>query len=253
MGYSHRWYLFKLPIKQQMKQINEDFLRVYNEFLKPRGIELAGPTGIGNPIFSDTKVEFNGPRNSPQGDLSYETFQFPLSPLHSKISLYVPKIPERQLIYIVTMSPNTYEANYEIFKKYFVKRDVYFDFVKTGMGANLFESVGRFLLPKEAILSALPNPYDAAVMVYLLIARHYLGTNIVVTTDGNDTLWGIAYNATQEVLGYGGDYTVECEKIVESQFPEFAEFIETLDKFGTEFLLPGITGLNPRSDCYLRP
>jgi len=239
LGYSHYWYLFKLPTKQQMKQINEDFLRVYNEFLKQRGIELAGPTGVGEPIFSDTNVEFNGPRNSPQGDLSYETFQFPLSPLHSKISLYVPKIPGSELVGIVTRSPDTFEAYEEIFKKYFVKRDVYFDFVKTGPESNLFGSP--------------PEPYDTAVMVYLLIARHYLGVNIVVLTDGNDTRWEIAYNATQEVLGYGGNYTVECEKIIEFQFPKFAKFIKTLDKFNTQFLLPGIMGLNPRSNCYLLP
>jgi len=235
-----------------MKQINEDFLRVYNEFLKPRGIELAGPMGVGKPIFSDTKVEFNGPRNSPRGDLSYETFQFPLSPLHSKNPVYVPKISPSELVGIVTRSPDTFEAYEEIFEKYFVKRDVYFDSVKTGPGSNLFGGFGGFLLPKEKI-SALPNPYDAAVMVYLLIARHYLGTNIVVLTDGNDTLWKIAYDATQEVLGYGGNYTVECENIIEFQFPQFAKFIETLDKFDVWFLLPGIMGLNPRSDCYLIP
>lgn len=55
------------------------------------------------------------------------------------------------------------------------------------------------------------KPYDLAVNVCLVIAKHYLKDDIHVTSDGTDDNWIEAKELCQHFLGYGKDFTLDGE------------------------------------------
>jgi hypothetical protein len=55
------------------------------------------------------------------------------------------------------------------------------------------------------------KPYDLAVTSFLLIAKHYLGDDIVVYSDSSDKDWGEARKLVQKQLGYGKDFRFDTE------------------------------------------
>jgi hypothetical protein len=64
---------------------------------------------------------------------------------------------------------------------------------------------GRFAFCKTA-----RKPYDTAVCACLIVLKHHLGRKFRVSSDGTDedTGWTVAREACQQVLGYGGDFTL---------------------------------------------
>lgn len=50
------------------------------------------------------------------------------------------------------------------------------------------------------------KPYDLAVCCCLIIAKHYLGDDIKVSSDGSLDEWKEAIDKCQEHLGYGTDF-----------------------------------------------
>lgn len=55
------------------------------------------------------------------------------------------------------------------------------------------------------------KPYDLAVCVFLVIAKHYLDENMSVESDGTRENWADAIEICQTVLGYGEEFTLESE------------------------------------------
>jgi len=58
------------------------------------------------------------------------------------------------------------------------------------------------------------QPYDLAVMAFLLVAKHYL-PQIQIATDGEDEQWNRARDFCHDVLGYGREYKVDLERRLE--------------------------------------
>ena len=57
-------------------------------------------------------------------------------------------------------------------------------------------------------------PYDLAVMLFLLVAKHHL-PQIQIATDGNDERWSRARQFCQDILGYGREYHINSERQLE--------------------------------------
>jgi len=55
------------------------------------------------------------------------------------------------------------------------------------------------------------RPYDLAVISFLIIAKHYLKNNIIVSSDGEDCHWFDGKMLCQMILGYGLEYTINEE------------------------------------------
>lgn len=59
------------------------------------------------------------------------------------------------------------------------------------------------------------RPYDIAVQVFLVIAKHHLGSDIIVKSDGDFTAWERAVEIVEKYLGYGDDFYLGDEPHVE--------------------------------------
>lgn len=55
------------------------------------------------------------------------------------------------------------------------------------------------------------RPYDLAVISFLIIAKHYLKNNIIVSSDGEDCHWFDGKMLCQMILGYGLEYVINEE------------------------------------------
>ena len=53
------------------------------------------------------------------------------------------------------------------------------------------------------------RPYDLAVMACLIIAKHYLGKEIVVYSDGSEEKWEPARRLCENYFGYGGGFRLD--------------------------------------------
>ena len=51
-------------------------------------------------------------------------------------------------------------------------------------------------------------PYDLPVTACLLVAKHRVGDLVVITSDGEDWMWGMTRAFCLQVLGYGPDYHI---------------------------------------------
>ena len=67
------------------------------------------------------------------------------------------------------------------------------------------EEVGRYF---EFCKTAY-KPYDLAVIICLIIAKHYLKDGIIVSSDGTLEQWKDGMIICQKILGYGLDFTLK--------------------------------------------
>jgi hypothetical protein len=56
------------------------------------------------------------------------------------------------------------------------------------------------------------KPYDLAVNVVLIIAKHYLGSRILVMSDGESKDWQDGRMLCQRFLGYGSDFRLDRDR-----------------------------------------
>lgn len=66
------------------------------------------------------------------------------------------------------------------------------------------------------------RPYDLAVTVFLLIAKHHV-PQIQIATDGRDEQWGKAREFCHDILGYGREYHINSERQLEISRSESGE------------------------------
>lgn len=202
MGYTHYWYRPKEIPEDIFRKIVEDFQRVLSQ-LGEAGVRLAGPLGDGEPIITPDGVVFNGSRNCghpPKG------LVVPW-PAENAGGVYPETDVTAGLWFAGTVVAGRTcngDCSYESFdfpRVYEPYRGEvpgvggrYFNFCKTGF-----------------------RPYDLAVTVFLLIAKHWLGDELIVKTDGTDANWFDAKLLCAMELGYGLSYKIDDEgKLVKS-------------------------------------
>ncbi len=210
MGYTHYWYREKEIPHSVFTKIVADFRKMVT-IMEHAGLRLAGPYGNGRPEISEKLVAFNGcrkcgnakvsvtipwPDENAKGisfdgdarvgewvagdilssrtcdgeDCSYEGFYFP--------RVITKRKPEDRVLY--------YDENWNPVYNDPEVVGKYFDFCKTAY-----------------------RPYDFAVNVFLIIAKHYLGDRIIVRSDGTIKQWEDAIDMVQHFLGYGDDFELD--------------------------------------------
>jgi hypothetical protein len=214
MGYTHYWSREREIKPDTYKKIVSDFKTVMPGF-KWLGIPLAGPLGKGKPIITENDVRFNGleacghghrdlgitwpaatvkngaapstelavvgswfagaelNQRTCDGDCSHETFSFPRS-------LPSSERPLGRISYYEANGTPVYRDSKEIGR--------FFQFCKTAY-----------------------KPYDLAVTVFLVIAKHYLGERLLVSSDGEIQHWTEAVGICNRAFGYGDDFKLEDE------------------------------------------
>jgi len=209
-GYTHYWYRQKTINRKAYQAIVSDFKRIV-PVLEHEGVKLSGVLGEGDPELDDDNVSFNGVRNcghpvnseiciawaAPDaqgvgssfsdvdgqwfagryltkrccdGDCSHETFSFPRTLKDHE--------PVGEISYYDMAGQPVYNREIEVGK--------YFDFCKTAF-----------------------KPYDWAVTAFLVIAKHYLGDNLLVRSDGTSANWQDARLLCQVELGYGLSFQLD--------------------------------------------
>ena len=217
MGYTHYWYRTRVLPSKKFAAVVKDFRKIM-PMLEHLNVRLAGGSGEGMPEITDRVIAFNGMEKCSHesrdlgitwpgrgasgvaslyqtkrasnvdgswfagltlnsrtcgGDCSHETFNLPQA---IKPDNYHKQTGEISYI----------DANGE--PKYTEKNRVgkYFDCCKTAY-----------------------KPYDLAVNICLIIAKHYLGDKMVISSDGEMDQWRDAIEICQHFLGYGADFRLD--------------------------------------------
>jgi hypothetical protein len=196
MGYSHKWSRKTELDKKKFTRVQEDFKTILHA-LEIKGIPLAGSMGNGQPTVDNEKIAFNGVEKcghkvqnlgitwpsdsaccvSEDGKADVDGSWFAGAQLGSRCcggdcsheSFVLPRV--------FTLPEWRLEPN---------EKGLHFDFCKTAY-----------------------KPYDIAVTACLIIAKHHLGNDIEVRSDGEEKDWIDAMLLCEENLGYGNEFRLD--------------------------------------------
>lgn len=191
MGYCHYWIRPRVIIPPVFARIADDFARLTPEWTR-LGVSLAGPLGTGCPVVSRQEIAFNGRircRHPHGGDTSVFTRLLAVASLLSMA-------PDQR----ETASRQLWEEEHSqrrcpgncAFETFWFPR-------VAPRGAVDTDGSGRFCDRTKTAF----RPYDIAVTSALLIARHHLGDDMRLDSDGGQVQWWEARLLCQSVLGYG--------------------------------------------------
>jgi hypothetical protein len=196
MGYTHYWYRQKEISPEVYSSIVQDF-RCLLPMLERWGIRLAGGLGEGEPHIDEEAVWFNGLRDC--GHRSDRDF-FIAWPAEDARGIAAPdedvKVGTWFAGNLLSKRACDGDCSHETFHFPRVLRPpswqkpkengLYFNFCKTAF-----------------------KPYDLAVTAFLVVAKHHLGSRIIVRSDGDDCHWQDAKWLCQLELGYGLDFRLD--------------------------------------------
>lgn len=198
MGYTHYYCVKSEFDRQSFANVVSDFVKMIKP-LEHLGVKLAGPDGSGKPIISATEIAFNGVRNCGHQQRPLG-ITWPSRKARGVANLARQHRDDSQIyadvedVWFAGFKLNTRtcdgDCSHESFRLEQHKRqqesDKIFDFTKTAY-----------------------KPYDLAVNVALIIAKHHLKDSISVHSDGKLKDWSDAMELCQHFLGYGQDFTLE--------------------------------------------
>jgi hypothetical protein len=189
MGYTHYWRREKDIAPGDYLRIVQDFQKLLPVF-EANGVKLKGGDGEGEPEFSEVQVLFNGDAHC--GHKQYDLgITWPAAKA-SGVSVQPVVVGEwfagaklekrscggdcshEAVFFPLRLEPEKWQEPEE---------GKYFDFCKTAF-----------------------KPYDWAVTAFLVIAKHYLGDKIRVSSDGDIKLWYDAMQLCHLELGYGLEF-----------------------------------------------
>jgi len=195
VGYTHYWYRPKTIRKQEFESIVRDF-KVLVPYLAKAGCPLAGPRGEGEAVINKGEIAFNGPRACGH-------------PKNSKISIPWPTGDAGGIAnpFKENAKTGTRYAGAEIRKRCCDGDCSYESFIFSRIRKpEKWEKVseeGWFDFCKTAF-----RPYDLAVIAFLIVAKHHLGSKIRVRSDGTDGQWFDGKLFCQVYLGFGQDMAI---------------------------------------------
>lgn len=192
MGYTHYWYRRKSYPIEKMKAIVDDFMKVLPE-LEAAGVVIRGPDGTGEPTISEELVAFNGNAlcGHPKTDLG---IAWPSEDAHGvgkaeRAGSWFAGALLRTRACNGDCSHETFYFPRVMTHEHHIAHGYHFDCCKTAF-----------------------KPYDLTVQAFLIIAKHHLGDEILIASDGNEQHWIDAQNLVDHVLGYGMELDLLAER-----------------------------------------
>ena len=191
MGYSHFWYTKQCIPDDAFLSLLHDVKQIYKPLLD-MGVLLSSPSGVGDPIFNENVIEFNGTDQC--GHMSKNVFlHWPTSDVQK-------------------VSKNMKEDNYPTMRNIKMNARICggscmhepFIFRKINLKVESNERLPSFNSCKTSF-----KPYDMAVNVVLIIVKHYLNNDIWINSDGAITQWNDAMMFVNHFLGYGRDFILD--------------------------------------------
>lgn len=191
MGYTHYWRRKKeIPFKT-MQEIIDDFIVVLPVLLEV--IDLAGPSSAGSPCITYNAVSFNGRTRCghPKQKLGV---LWPTQEASGIANPFKEDAVEGSWFAGALINKRSCDGDCSHESFHFPRimkiedwhreeNNLYFEFCKTAF-----------------------KPYDLAVTVFLIIAKHHLKDDLMVTSDGSSKHWRDAKELCQAILEYDGDF-----------------------------------------------
>jgi hypothetical protein len=222
MGYTHYYYVENHYERETFRSIVKDFKKVM-PVLEHLGVKLAGPFGDMEPIVNEECIAFNGmekcghterdlgitwPSKTANGvsklDMQHRQGNESMSDVNGK--------------WFAGLELETRtcdgDCSHETFR---LDRDSNRDEgSKTknetswkGFDGKMYRTnplkIGKFF---ECTKTAY-KPYDLAVTICLVIAKHYLENKIAISSDGEIKDWNDAMSICQHFLGYGENFSLD--------------------------------------------
>lgn len=243
IGYTHYTYRAKKFDSVKFKKVVSDF-KVAVEAIKVCGVELAGGNGIGKAVITDKEICFNGKENC--GHTKRNLGIMWPSKTAKGVALAVEHKQTVETATMVTMLCGTPEqlslndsdvsgqwfaganlnsrtcggdCSHETFRlecvyKPFADWDKphgkYSNIINQDGTRNLNapNTVGKYF----SFCKTAYKPYDLAVIICLIIAKHYLGDAIIVHSDGEIENWSDGMEICQRLFGYGNDFKFDGDE-----------------------------------------
>ena len=210
MGYTHYWYRTK-----EIDQFNFDcIVNDFSKFLplfKVLDIQLADGNGMGKPELSNDLVCFNGKDNCGHKENKQVSIPWPSSNIKSGVAVGSNQALSGQWFAGVTLNQRTCNGScsYETF--YFPRIEEDFRPVEF---CNWWPKEEKARMKKKlglgfACTKTAFRPYDLAVCVFLIIAKHHLGTKIIVSSDGEMPQWKDALQMVKNALNYDSEFKLQ--------------------------------------------
>lgn len=199
MGYTHYWRRPQAIPEAQYSRIASDF-RELVPYLREAGVKLAGGFGEGEPQIDDKEVWFNGDQHCGHAEADLG-ITWPASGARGvSVSATTTPRPAGTWFAGATLASRTCGGDCSHETLHFPKmlelekwdkpeNDRYFQFCKTAF-----------------------KPYDLAVTAFLIIAKHYMGPALLVSSDGDDDEWADAVRLCEAILGYGGEFELDKDE-----------------------------------------
>lgn len=200
MGYTHYWYR-PLQIPQSaMQAIADDFNKIILA-LDDTGVKLAGGLGRGLPTITAEEIWFNGSEDCGH-------------PKNAKIVIPWPAKGAGGVNHGEPVAGNWFAGTTLATRT--CDGDCSYETV--WFPADMAKEKGTYISESDthkglyfACCKTAFRPYDVAVTALLLIAKHYLGDGIIVSSDGEDEFWLDAKVLCYAHLGYGPEYQIDGE------------------------------------------
>jgi len=197
MGYTHYWYREESIDEKTFNKISGDTERVSLASKLP----LGDGYGKKEPIFSDDLLLFNGSTNC--GHKKDSSIIIPW-PTPNAGGVYDPKDTENPVSGAwfagVKLQTRVCDGNCS-YESFFFPRTLEIEQYQKPRNKKYFN------FTKTAY-----RPYDLVVTACLIIAKHYLGSKIDISSDGEAPQWFDGAMLCHTTLGYGLDFQLDPEK-----------------------------------------
>jgi len=204
LGYTHYYQVAKQYDKETFSKLSFDFKKMIPT-LSHLGIKLADGSGEDTPIISPTQIVFNGKTNCghTQRDLGITWASKSAKGVsNDRVGQKLEEITKGQWFAGATLETRACggDCSHETFSLE----------QKLDRPRNTADKiVGKsnalmFNFTKTAF-----KPYDLAVNVCLIIAKHYLKDQIKISSDGTSENWEEGRQLVQHFLGYGKDFKLD--------------------------------------------
>lgn len=199
MGYTHYWYR-RLEIDPAIyHEIVEDFRRLL-PIMSKHDLRLADGHGQGEPVITESSIWFNGPQNCGHKLNRAVRIPWPASGAGGVSSADEDPVAGRWYAGAqLNKRACNGDCSYETLDFPRVMRlDRFIQAAENGMVFNFCKTAFR--------------PYDIAVTGCLVIAKHHLGEELRVASDGDIDHWFDGMMLCQMELGYGLDFQLPVEE-----------------------------------------
>ena len=202
MGYTH-YYRVKPEFDPiSFYEVSKDFKKMV-PILSKLGVKLAGGDGKNTPIITPTKIVFNGVEKC--GHTKHGLgITWP-----SRTAKGVSQ-QDQVMQSLETITKGTWFAGAELETRVCGGHCSHetFNLEQKDTTPDNYKQLDKDDFLFECTKTAY-KPYDLAVNVCLVIAKHHLGKHIKVSSDGEMNNWEEGIQLCQHFLGYGDDFTLD--------------------------------------------